>query len=252
MKILKYGLVWPISALALLLAGYLLLAFICALIPQNADFEPTHPPQPGVLLYVLDNGAHTDIAMPRIYRGEGGTLDWADFFTLPDGFSGAQAYEGNTFTIVGWGQKDVFMSELGLEDMTPGIALRAALNPDGVMRVYWSSVPLRDFWDPAYVRSVYVSTEKYLEMAAFIKKSCITNKVSDNVAGNASGYGRPVKLEGAGSKADFYASPLRYGPIATCNQWANKALAIAGVRVPVWSPFVQGIRYQLDLLANKK
>lgn len=245
MKLFKYGLVWPLSAVALLLAGYLLSAFVCAFIPRNSDFASPHPPQPGVLLYVLDNGVHTDIAMPRIYRGEGGTLDWADFFALPENFAGGLADHGNTFVVVGWGQKDVFMSELGLEDMTPGVALRAAMNPEGVVRVYWSSMPLRDFWDPAYVRSVYIHADKYAELVRFIKQSCVTGN------NGKKGETGPVPLEGSGSEAAFYASPLRYGPVHTCNQWANNALAAAGVRVPVWSPFVQGIRYQLDLRLNK-
>lgn len=236
LKILKYGFVWPASALASLLAVYILAALLCALIPQNREFEPPRPPQPGVLIYVLDNGVHTDIAMPVIHQGEGGTLDWTDFFVAPEAFSDRRSDHDNFFTVVGWGQKDIFMSELDLQDMTPSMALRGLLNPEGVVRVYWSSVPVRDFWDPAHVRPVYISAAKYQELAAFIKQSCVTGR-----------DGRAISREGAGSEAAFYASPLRYDPINTCNQWANKALAAAGVRVPVWSPFVQGIRYQLDL-----
>jgi uncharacterized protein (TIGR02117 family) len=53
--------------------------------------------------------------------------------------------------------------------------------------------------------------------------------------------GRAVPIRGYGPDDVFYAARGRYSALRSCNEWARRGLAHAGVRVGMWSPFAGGV-----------
>jgi uncharacterized protein (TIGR02117 family) len=54
--------------------------------------------------------------------------------------------------------------------------------------------------------------------------------------------GRAAPIQHAGYGDDlFLEAHGRYSPILTCNEWASRVLAKAGVRTAYWSPFPNGV-----------
>ena len=89
--------------------------------------------------------------------------------------------------------------------------------------------------DPA-MREVRLSPARYRALAAFITAAI---RVGDD--------GGPIVIPGAHYDAHdiFLEANGHYSIFETCNEWTRQALAGAGVRVPVWSPFEQALFYQL-------
>ena len=55
--------------------------------------------------------------------------------------------------------------------------------------------------------------------------------------------GKPVRIDHPGywQQDAFYFSVGKASAIDTCNQWVASRLRLAGVKAPLWSPFVQGL-----------
>ena len=60
--------------------------------------------------------------------------------------------------------------------------------------------------------------------------------------------GQPVRIDHAGyGPADaFYEGVGKASALATCNQWVAERLRLAGVKAPLWTPFVQGLTWRYD------
>ena len=56
-------------------------------------------------------------------------------------------------------------------------------------------------------------------------------------------HGRPVRIDhpGYGPGDAFYDGNGRASAINTCNQWLATRLRLAGIKAPLWSPFVEGL-----------
>jgi len=95
-----------------------------------------------------------------------------------------------------------------------------------VMHVEWVT-------DPAYAtKSIRMTPEQYRRLWAAIRGSFQLDV-----------QGRPVRIDHPGywQRDAFYGGVGKASAIDTCNQWVASRLRLAGVRAPLWSPFVQGL-----------
>ncbi len=233
-----------VGAVVLVLLAYPLLAVLLTFITHNSDktnaVDFGRPSPEKATIYVVDNGIHMDILLPC--AGVLGKAQGAGSEAAPAWLEHEAAQELNAlldqslegthcgYLMIGWGQQHIFMEEMALEDIPLKQLLSVVFGrSDAVLRVY--AMPIL----PAGVRAMYVGQEEYQRLVQFIRASFAVQQ-----------GGAPVLLSQNDNGARFYASNKRYDAIYTCNHWLNMALVAAGLKMPVWSPFVYGIQYQLN------
>ncbi|WP_235534994.1 TIGR02117 family protein [Sphingomonas sp. Leaf339] len=192
------------------LTAYLAAGAIGGAIPTNGDWRPAAN---GVTIFVETNGIHTGIIVPKLAAG----IDWRPI-ARPEHLADPR-YAGFDHLAIGWGERAFYLGTPTWADVRPATILTAAIGSDDtLMHVEHlpRPVPGKD------VRTVVLSIAQYRRLAAFIAASFAPG------GGHRAGY--------AGYDA-FYTATGRYDAIRTCNAWTGNALAVAGVRVGMWTPF---------------
>lgn len=210
---------WPARiALAILAipALYLLVALIGGLIPVNGSWQE---PDRGITVYVADNGVHADLVLPANAQG----LDWRPLLPKSD----ATNVPANARWIAfGAGERRVYLETPTWGDLTARTVAAALIGGERVMHVQWVR-------DPTYsAREIRVTPEQYRRLWASIRAGF-----------ELDADGKPIRIDhpGYGTGDAFYRGVGEANAIHTCNQWAAGRLRLAGVRAPLWSPFVQGL-----------
>lgn len=193
------------------LAAVLLLG---ALVPRNAGWQPAAAGAPGhVTIGVEASLAHTEIIVPVAAAGH----DWRE--VLPAG----SVPEGVTHLSFSWGDRDFFLATPTWADVDWRLALRALFASEAsLVHVY----RLGGFWG----RPLVLDAAGYRRLVAFLEAEIAP--------------GAPIA--GYGPDDMFLPGRSRYGWWRTCNQWAADALAAAGVRVGLWTPFAQGLIWRFE------
>ncbi|MEN3809943.1 TIGR02117 family protein [Chromobacterium piscinae] len=212
-------------AIPALIACYLLAALALGLLPSNRDWRP---PSSGIPIYLDSNGVHTSLILP--VRSD--AMDWSIAFP-PQQVRRPERFSQVPYISIGWGSKVFFLSIQNWADLSPGKALAALAFDQSVLHVEYLPQP-REGQD---TRRILLSPEQYRRLADFIRRSTPVD---------ANGQARQEKGYHYGDNDAFYAAHGRYNPIITCNQWTRDALASAGVRTALWSPFVQPLFWQLE------
>jgi uncharacterized protein (TIGR02117 family) len=208
-----------ISATLLLLALYLTAALIGSLIPVNRGWSE---PAQGTIIYLADNGVHTDIIMPVKAQG----LDWAPLVPKSD-FAAADPQA--SWIAFGAGEQHVYLNTPTWWDLTP--------------RTIWSALA----GGPQVIHAEYVPSPLYAERAIRLRPEEYRRLWAAIRAGFAlDNHGRPVRIDhpGYGPYDAFYRAAGRASMIATCNSWAANRLRLAGVKVSVWPPFANGLLWR--------
>ena len=195
---------------------YLLAALIGSLIPVNRGWtEPTE----GITIYIADNGVHADLIMPVSAAG----LDWAPLVPRSDM---AAPPPGARWVAFGAGERHVYLDTPTWSDITVRTAWAGFAGGDRVIHVEYVA-------DPTYAaRELRVTPEQYRRLWAAVRASFVLDR-----------NGRPTRLDhpGYGPSDAFYAGIGRASAIDTCNQWLAGRLRLAGIKAPLWSPFVDGL-----------
>jgi uncharacterized protein (TIGR02117 family) len=209
---------WALALPAALLALYLTAAIVGALVPRNPGWEQ---PEAGILIWVRTNGVHADLVLPARVAG----IDWYEI--LPPQHVRDAALAGGWIGI-GWGQREFYLETPTWGDLTLGTALRALAGGSALMHVTHLSRPRADRWH----RPVRITPEAYARLAEAVLADF-----------DRDAQGRPVPLPGTGYGASdtFYEARGTYHAFRTSNVWTGEMLAIAGVRIGVWTPFEQSI-----------
>ena len=210
---------WPrriALALVAIPALYLFAALIAAFIPLNAGWRE---PDEGITIYLADNGVHADLILPAKTQG----LDWrplvprSDFANVP---ADAQ------WIAFGAGERRVYLETPTWADLSVRTAAIALTGGERVMHVEYVQ-------NPAYAaRAIRLTPEQYRRLWASIRAGFRLDQ-----------QGKPIRIDhpGYGPRDAFYEGLGKANAIDTCNQWATSRLRLAGVEVPLWSPFVQGL-----------
>ena len=210
---------WPARiALAILALPllYLLAAVVGALIPVNRGWQE---PDQGITIYLADNGVHADLVLPAEMQG----LDWRPLVPKTDM---ANVPAGAQWIAFGAGERRVYLETPTWGDLSLKTAAIALTGGERVMHVDWVR-------DPTYAaRAIRLTPEQYRRLWASIRSEFTLDR-----------NGRPIRIDhpGYGPTDAFYHGLGRANAINTCNQWAADRLRVAGVKAPLWSPFVQGL-----------
>lgn len=179
-----------------------------------------------IAIYVADNGVHTDIIMPASSCG----TDWPE---LLDFGQGQPPYPRETYMAFGWGARDFYLATPRWQDIRPDKALGALLLAPAALHVelvQGTPIPESD------VRRVTIDAEGCRALTAFIRAT---------LAPDAAGRPQRIAHPGYGSRDAFYEATGRFSPVRTCNTWTSEALAAAGVRTALWTPFAWGVMRHL-------
>ena len=210
---------WPARiALAIIAipALYLLAALIGALIPVNNGWQE---PAEGITIYVANNGVHADLVLPANAAG----LDWRPLLPRSDM---ADVPPDAGWIAFGAGERRVYLETPTWGDLSVKTAAIALTGGERVMHVEWVQ-------DPAYAaREIRLTPEQYRRLWAAIRAGFELDP-----------EGMPIRIDhpGYGPRDAFYRGSGKANAIHTCNQWAASRLRLAGVKAPLWSPFVQGL-----------
>jgi uncharacterized protein (TIGR02117 family) len=207
------------AAIVLLLFVYALAALLLGLIPVNRDFRQ---PIEGFDIYVRSNGVHTDIMLPT----QSPVRDWRSRLTVP-GLASAP------YIAFGWGDRAFYLETKEWADLRLGNAARAIVGLDSAVMHVSSEPRWRESADVIRVR---VSASQLTSLTAAVDATLMLD-----------GQGQATPIAGAHYDINdvFYPAHGHYSMFMTCNEWVRGTLASAGMRMAVWSPFSNGVLYQL-------
>ncbi len=199
----------------LALAFYLLIAFALSITSTN----PKHLVcQQEKEIFVASNGVHLDLIVPRQHLP--GEL--ADELELPNWVN---------YIAFGWGDKEFYINTPTWSDLEFYTTFKAlfldsesAIHITWISQKYprWTAVPMCDIQLQLLI--------DYLDQT--FKKGPVNNILEIE----ASGYSAYDK---------FYEAKGNFSFVQTCNNWVNEGLKAAKVKTSIWSPFDQGVLYQL-------
>jgi len=210
---------WPARiALAILAIPllYVVGALVGGMIPVNSGWRE---PDRGITIYVADNGVHADLVLPANAAG----LDWRPVLPKSD-MADVPADAG--WIAFGAGERRVYLETPTWGDLSLKTAAIALTGGERVMHVEWVQ-------NPAYAaRAIRLTPAQYRRLWAAIRAGFELDP-----------DGQPIRIDhaGYGPRDAFYRGSGKANAIHTCNQWAASRLRLAGVKAPLWSPFVQGL-----------
>jgi hypothetical protein len=191
-----------------------LLGLIAALLTWTRPGDPTLPPPTpgrGVAIHILDNGFHTDIALPRArLEARGGPLAEA-VRTLGPG----------DWVLAGWGDARFYVDQRPIHHRLPDGA-RAFLrpgNPSVVMLDPYGRNPAVA-WSDERRQSLTLSPRAFDALADRIEASLALEHGRARIATR-----RP------GDDAVFLASHETFSVLRLCNHWSAEVLHAGGVSV---------------------
>ncbi|WAT18140.1 DUF2459 domain-containing protein [Aurantiacibacter sp. MUD11] len=210
-----------VGALALVVIGYPLAAWVGSSIPESV---PAALPDDAdtIEIMVETNGTHTSIVVPVVSA----TKDWREDFPSaamprPDGSL-------PTHLSIGWGEREVFLHVPTWGDLKVSTALRiATVGGEPLMRV---SHYLRPQPSPNH-RPVRITVAQYERLVAAIERP-----LPEMPAGES----RQI-LQGTYADDAYYEADGSYTMANTCNTWVGDTLAEAGVEMGMWTPLAGGV-----------
>ena len=201
------------AAILAIPALYLLAALIGAIIPVNRAWTE---PEQGTVVYLADNGVHTDIIMPVSAHG----LDWGRLLPRSDA---ADPPAGAQWVAFGVGERAVYLETPRWRDLRLPVAARALTQGERIVHVEWVQ-------SPGYAaRELRLRPEEYRRLWAAVRSSFRASRL------------QKIDHKGYGRADAFYLGVGHANAFNTCNQWTVERLRLAGVRTSLWSPFTKGV-----------
>lgn len=196
-------------------------SIVGAFVPRNPSWQE---PAEGVVIFVRSNGVHVDLVLPASAYG-------TDLYRLvpPSHIADPEAARGGA--AFGWGQREFYLETPRWSDLSIDNAARSVFGGDTLMHVEHVAPP-RPSSD---TRPLRLDRQGHGQLVA---------AVADGFAARNGRRTVPLLGRGYGSDDVFYEATGRYNAFRTSNQWTADALATAGVRIGVWTPFAQGIMWR--------
>ena len=205
-----------------LLAALLVLPLLYLLAALMLGSVVREPPRAAAIrditVYLLDNGVHTDLALPL----SNAVFDWT---TVIDPADARQLYFPLDYVAFGWGDRAFYLETPQWRDMKVATAFKAVAGlGDTVIHVTFLPQPRAT---PNSV-AIDVSADEYRALAASIVASLQTD---------STGRAQVIAGRAYGDNDAFYAAHGSYSLFNTCNSWTNHRLKAAGLKHVFWTPF---------------
>lgn len=200
---------------------YLAAALVGSLVPRNPDWQE---PSDGIPVFVRSNGVHADLVLPA-------SADGLSLYRLVPPEHVADPASARGWIAFGWGQREFYLETPRWADLTFENAARSIFGGDALMHIEHLGPPEAS----ARMRPLRLNRASYRQLVAAI---------ADGFAVGDDGGSIPLVGRGYGRADGFYHATGRYHAFRTSNQWTADALARAGVRIGVWTPFAQGIMWR--------
>lgn len=215
-----------LSAIVLFVAYYVIGSKVLKLIVVNPNPSTQ---QSEIELWVISNGAHTDICVPL----QNEWMDWTNFIDLSH-FKSCEA----KYISFGWGDKGFYFDTPTWAELKASTALKAAfkLSSTTMQVVLHEDVP-----QSKWTKSLKISTKQYQNVIHYIQNSFDLNE-QDAI----------IPIEFAGLPAyeqmnyKFFEAKGKYHFLKTCNCWANNVLKVAEIKTALWTPFAKEVFYHLE------
>jgi len=208
-----------VTALLTLPALYMIAALIGSILPVNRGWTESGI---GTMIYIADNGIHTDIIMPVEAQG----LDWARLLPKSDF---AAVPPDAAWVAFGSGERHVYLDTPRWRDIRPHTLWSALAGGQRVIHAEY--VP-----SPYYaVRQIRLRPEEYRRLWTAIRADFALDR-----------RGRPQRIDhpGYGSTDAFYRATGKASAIRTCNAVVARWLRLAGVETSLWPPFDGGLTWR--------
>jgi uncharacterized protein (TIGR02117 family) len=222
-------LIWSLRGLAGLIAlplTWFAAVLLLGLVPANVAFNQAG--RDGVTIYVLTNGVHTWIVMPKVNED----MDWR-LIAAPQHLADPRWGAADSVAI-GYGNRDFYLNTPTWGDLTVRRAF-AALFGGGPTLLHVMHVDHPRAEEDQ--RPIRLSHAQYRRLAAYIQA---------RFRRDAAGRPLPLLGRGYGPNDAFYAAEGGYSFVFTCNEWTGRALREAGVRMGLWTPLAQSVMWRLD------
>lgn len=205
-----------------LLAALLILPLLYLLAALMLGSVVREPPRAAAIrditVYLLDNGVHTDLALPL----SNAVFDWT---TVIDPADARQLYFPLDYVAFGWGDRAFYLETPQWRDMKVATAFKAVAGlGDTVIHATFLPQPRAT---PNSV-AIDVSADEYRALAASIVASLQTD---------STGRAQVIAGRAYGDNDAFYAAHGSYSLFNTCNSWTNHRLKAAGLKHVFWTPF---------------
>ncbi len=205
---------WPLLALFIVCALFLLVAWVGSTIPRNSDWVEADD---GVEIMVETNGVHTALVLPLVTAQK----DWRADFPQSDLSDPGWAY---THVSISWGEKQVFLNTETWADLTPSTAIGAIYGGEPLLHIAHYVRPRAT----ENHRPVTLTQDEYAKLVAAVEPYVLPP-------------GERETYPGYSWFDVFYDASGDYSALRTCNQWTSDMLAEAGVKTGWWSPFEGGV-----------
>jgi hypothetical protein len=216
--------------LALVLAGVVVLLAAVVLAsarPGDRRLFPVAAGQPAVTVYLIDNGFHTDLALPgRAVAATGGATAQA-----------AQRISPRGWVVAGWGEA-AFYEGSGFSAARLAEGLRALFVPGNPTVVHLYGIARRpdQAFGPATAVAIRLSPQGFARLAARIDRTFAP--------------GPQLVLQPSPDEA-FFRSGEPFSALKVCNTWTGEALNAAGLPVTgALDATSAGLRLDLRLRAG--
>ncbi len=227
---------FKITAIAVVsLVGLVLVYFGCEYCFSRIAVNREPATGDDVTIYILTNGAHTDIVVP--IRSD--VADWSETVSMDDTKGGDHSAR---YVAFGWGDKGFYMDIPTWDDLTLRIAFNA---------MFWLSTTAmhvtfyREMTEGGDCVAIHIGKEEYARLVRYI---------SDSFRRDSGGNTIHIETDANyGLNDAFYEAVGRYNLFFTCNTWANGALKSCGQKACLWTAFDSGIFYQYrnNIYSNK-
>ncbi|MBL7706554.1 MAG: TIGR02117 family protein [Taibaiella sp.] len=174
-------------------------------------------------IYIINNGAHTDIVMP-VHTS---VIDWSAWIPFENTLGKDSSLE---WIAMGWGDKGFYLETETWADLKASVAINAAfgLSTTAIHATYYKSMQ-----EGERSRKIDISREQYRNLVAYIQNSFQTDETGK--------YKYVATDKQYGANDAFYDAKGSYSMLHTCNTWANNALKAAGLKACKWTAFYKGI-----------
>ena len=202
----------------------LLLVTTCTARPRDATLYPPRPGEPTVSVYLIDNGYHTDIALPGelLMRTSGATA------------RAARQVAPRNWVLAGWGDARFYVETGPWRDRAAD-GLRALFRPGNPSVVRLTGIAQQ----PELIYGA-AAIEVRMSRASF---ALLVARIDRSFAEGPQPANAPRKPERM-----FFRSVETFSILHLCNHWTAEVLNAGGIGVtPVLATFTPGLRFDLWL-----